>query len=97
MTEKRMIEGIYDELRELGATTSRTDFSETWLGMEGSYYRGRRHTDGTVSTEALLTCAVRLKERARLLKDRPLLHERATRFEVLANSCFDHLLARGRP
>lgn len=91
-----MIETIYDELKKLGATRSRTDFSEVWLGMEGSYYRGRRHIEGSVSTDALLNCAVRLKDRARLLKDMPLLHERATRFEALASTCFHHLLAKGR-
>lgn len=89
-----MIETIYEELKKLGAVTSRTDFSEEWLGMEGSYFRGRRGRDGSASSKALATCATRLRKRASILQDSayPQVRVAATRYHVLADQCLDGLL-----
>jgi hypothetical protein len=85
-----MIETIYEELRKLGAVRSRTDFSEEWLGMEGSYFRGRRDA----SSRALATCAARLRRRASALQTStmPQVRERSEQYLALADSCLDELL-----
>lgn len=90
-----MIETIYEELKKLGAVSSKTDFSEEWLGMEGSYFRGRRGKDGSASSRALGTCAVRLRKRARILQGSAFPQARiaAGRFELLADQCLEGLLA----
>lgn len=90
-----MIEAIYEELKKLGAVTSRTDFSEEWLGMEGSYFRGRRVKERSPSPRALATCAVKLRKRASILQDSAYPQARvvATRYHLLADRCLDGLLA----
>ena len=90
-----MIETIYEELKKLGAVSSKTDFSEEWLGMEGSYFRGRRGKDGSASSKALATCAVRLRRRASILQGSafPQARVAAGRFELLADQCLEGLLA----
>ena len=89
-----MIETIYEELKKLGVVSSKTDFSEEWLGMEGSYFRGRRGRDGTASSKALGTCAVRLRRRASALRDSsmPQVRERSEQYLALADSCVSELL-----
>ena len=47
-----MIESIFEELKGIGAVTSGTDFSEEWLGMEGSYFRGLRARQRDPSAKA---------------------------------------------
>lgn len=90
-----MIETIYEELRKLGAVSSRTNFSEEWLGMEGSYFRGRRGRDGDASSRALATCAARLRRRAIALQTStmPQVRERGEQYRALADTCVDELLA----
>ena len=90
-----MIETIYEELKRLGAVSSRTDFSEEWLGMEGSYFRGKRVQERSPSPKALATCAVRLRKRASLLQGStyPQVRVSADQFELLADQCLDGLLA----
>ena len=90
-----MIEAIYEELKLLGAVTSRTDFSEEWLGMEGSYFRGRRVKERSPSPRALAACAVKLRKRASILQDSayPQARVAATRYHLLADQCLDGLLA----
>lgn len=89
-----MIDTIYEELKRLGAVSSRTAFSEDWLGMEGSYFRGRRGRDGDASSKALATCAARLRRRASALRDStmPQVRECSERYLALADSCVSELL-----
>lgn len=90
--EDEMIEEIFDELKKLGAVSSRTRFSQDWLGMEGSYFRGGRRKHG--SARALATCAARLRHRARVLEHSDYAQVRiaATRYENLADQCIEQLL-----
>lgn len=90
-----MIETIYEELKKLGAVSSRTDFSEEWLGMEGSYFRGRRGREGDASTRALANCAARLRRRASALQTStmPQVRERSEQYLALADSCLERLLS----
>lgn len=91
----KMIEAIYEELKTLGAVNSRTRFSEDWLGMEGSYFRGRRTKDLPKSPRALATCAARLKGKSQLLQisSLPEVRRIAQRMDRLAQRCVDELLA----
>lgn len=95
--EKQMIETIYEELKKLGAVSSRTDFSEGWLGMEGSYFRGRRGREGGASSKALATCAARLRRHASTLRTStmPQVRQRGDQYQALAESCVDELLSVG--
>lgn len=90
-----MIESIFDGLRDIGAVTSGTDFSEEWLGMEGSYFRGLKAKQRHPSAKALANCAVRLKKRARMLEvsTYPQVRVAATRYQMLADQCLDGLMA----
>ena len=87
-----MIEEIYDELKKLGAVSSRTRFSRDWLGMEGSYLRGGHRKQG--SARALATCAARLRHRARVLgcSDFAQVRVVASRYQTLADQCVENLL-----
>lgn len=89
-----MIESIFEELKGIGAVTSGTDFSEEWLGMEGSYFRGLRARQRDASAKALATCAVRLKKRARMLEvsTHPQVQAAAGKYGRLAEACVDALL-----
>jgi hypothetical protein len=94
---QKMIDTIYEELKRLGAVSSKTAFSEEWLGMEGSYFRGRRGRDGDTSIKALANCASRLRRRASALRDSsmPQVRERSAQYLALADTCLSELLALG--
>lgn len=89
-----MIESIFEELKGIGAVNSGTDFSQEWLGMEGSYFRGLRAKQRGPSAKALATCAVRLKSRARLLSASTMPQVRivASKYDEIAESCVEALL-----
>ena len=93
-----MIEAIYEELRTLGAVSSRTRFSEDWLGMEGSYFRGKRIAALPQSPRALTTCAARLKGKSQLLRQAmsPEFLRVADKLDQLADRCVEELLAEHR-
>lgn len=90
-----MIEAIFEELKTLGAVNSRTKFSEEWLGMEGSYFRGKRIAALPHSPRALATCAARLKGKSQLLRQAtsPEFRRMADKLDHLADRCVEELLA----
>ncbi len=90
-----MIENVFEELKGIGAVTSGSDFSEQWLGMEASYYRGLRAKQRDPSVRALANCAVRLRGRAGILQRSayPQIRVAAQRYQLLAEQCLNGLLA----
>lgn len=90
-----MIESIFEELKGIGAVTSSTDFSEEWLGMERSYFRGLRAKRRDPSAKALATCAARLKRHAVTLQSSslPQVREWANGYNRLAEECVAELLS----
>lgn len=89
-----MIDYVYQELRRLGAAKSKTEFGAYWLGKDGSYFRGGRCKSGDVSVDAIVTCAARLRQRARLLHDSSytVVRAQAAQYESLAQLCIETLL-----
>jgi hypothetical protein len=84
-----MIELIFEELRETGAIRSGVDFSQNWLGMERSYWRGLRAKRREPSLKAIARCAVKLRAVADDLKasESPQMAATQARLRRLADDC----------
>lgn len=63
-----LFQRLYETLHAFDIVASTEEFSECWLGMECSYYRGLRHKKSSPSTTALARCAVRLENTANAFK-----------------------------
>ena len=63
-----LIQRLYETLHAFDIVANSEEFSECWLGMECSYYRGLRHKQSSPSTTALARCAVRLENTANAFK-----------------------------
>lgn len=89
-----MIEIVFEELKRQGIVSSGTDFSEDWLGMEGSYFRAVRTRHRTASVRAMATCAARLKRRADVLRrsSMPQVQAQAEHCNSLADRCLSEVL-----
>ena len=92
-----MIELIFEELRETGAIRSGVDFSQNWLGMEGSYWRGLRAKRREPSLKAIARCAVKLRAVADDLStiENPQIAATQARLRRLADGCVGQIFQDG--
>ena len=92
-----MIEGIFEEMRGIGAVASSDEFSTEWLGRERSYLRGLRAKRRDASPVVLATCAVRLLRTADGLKSAgvPIADAKQLHLRNMANRCLEGILAAG--
>ena len=92
-----MIEGIFEEMRGIGAVASSDEFSTNWLGRERSYLRGLRAKRREASPAVLATCAVRLLRTADGLKNAglPIAETKQSHLRSMANRCLEGILAAG--
>ena len=92
-----MIDCIYDEMRQIGAVRTATEFSIKWLGREGSYMRGLKSKRRCASSAALATCAVRLLMTANGLAEVkvPSIQVRQVQLRNIAHRCLEGILATG--
>ena len=94
---RKMIELVFEELRQVGAVHSGVDFSKNWLGMEGSYWRGLRAKHREPSLKAIARCAVKLKAVADNLNacENPKMVAAQGRLRRLADGCVGQILREG--
>ena len=92
-----MIEKIFEELKQAGAIRSGTDFSENWLGMEGSYWRKLRCKHREPSLRAIVRCAVNLRAAADKLdaSENPQMVVTQERLRRLADGCVGQIFQDG--
>ena len=92
-----MIEKIFEELKQAGAIRSGTDFSQNWLGMEGSYWRGLRAKHREPSLKAIVRCAMKLRAAADDLSaiENPQIVRLQARLRGLADGCVGQILRDG--
>jgi hypothetical protein len=91
-----LIEGLFRELRALGAATSTDDFSENWLGMNKSYLRCLRARNRNPSPRALVQCATRLRKASGSMlasEQGPAFKKVAKRMGQLADVCSKELFS----
>lgn len=91
------IDFVFHELKRSGQVRGGSDFSERWLGMEASYFRGLRAKQRQASARALATCAHRLRKRSKLLTGSAdeQIRQRGERFADLADRCIEEALLAG--
>ncbi|MCA3513898.1 MAG: hypothetical protein IOC80_03275 [Rhodobacter sp.] len=88
---------VYDQVHQLGAVRTRSEFSEKWLGRERSYLTVLKAKRRKPSCVVWATCAVSLLRAA----DAAANDNAAPRtdagmmFRSLANRCLDELLTEG--
>jgi len=90
----QVVEIVFEELKRQGLVFSGRDFSEDWLGMEGSYFRAVRTRHRTASVRAMATCAAKLKRRAEVLgrSSMPQVQAQADNCNSLADRCLSEVL-----
>jgi hypothetical protein len=94
LLEAKMIEEIFEQLKDLGAVSSTDDFSTKWLGRERSYMRCLRAKQRDPSAQVLATCAVRLLRTADSVGT-TMPWSRRDSLRSLANTCLEALLSTG--
>lgn len=89
-----MIDDVFNELKQLGAVHSCTDFSRDWLGMEDSYMRGLRNKHRQPSAKVMARCAVKLRHASTALNQSstPQVKAVGRKLQQMAESCIDELL-----
>ena len=92
--EAKMIEEIFEQLKDLGAVSSTDDFSTKWLGRERSYMRCLRAKQRDPSAQVLATCAVRLLRTADSVGT-TIPWSRRDSLRSMANTCLEALLSTG--
>ena len=92
------IDGVYGELKQLELVESATDFSERWLGMEGSYFRCLKAKGRQPSAMVLAKCAVNLTEMADAFSTSKMTQvgAKGAVMRSLADSCWDQIVEIGR-
>jgi hypothetical protein len=91
-----LIEGLFDELRALGAVRSTDDFSVNWLGMNKSYLRCLRARNRKPSTQVMAQCANRLRKASSQLvanNGTTAVKKVAKRMNQLADLCVDEVFS----
>lgn len=91
----QVVEIVFEELKRQGIVFSGRDFSEDWLGMEGSYFRAVRTKHRTASVKAVATCAAKLRRRADALRhsSMPQVQAQAADYNALADRCLSEVLS----
>ena len=88
---------VYDELRNLGIVRTTSEFSEKWLGREGSYLMVLKAKHRRPSCSVWANCAVNLLRAAEgAVENENLPRTKAGNvFRSLASQCFDQVLNEG--
>ena len=92
--QQEIIDIVFEELKQLGQCTSRSQFSRDWLGRNESYYRSIQSKGRRPSAEAQLNLVSRLRDLAMSFSrsEFPLLIELGHIYLRLYGECLDALL-----
>lgn len=92
-----MIEDVFIALKEMKEVSTASAFSREFLGRESNYWRSLRHRSRSPSAEAIVKCAIALRERGELLSDSQFVEMAKRREQLLslADDCIKALFAGG--
>ena len=94
--QQEIIDIVFEELKQLGQCTSRSQFSSEWLGREESYYRSIQSKGLKPSVEAQVNLVAKLRSLgmsfSRSSCQYPTLVELGNRYLELYGSLLDALL-----
>jgi hypothetical protein len=90
-----MIEDVFIALKEMKEVSTASVFSREFLGRESNYWRSLRHRSRGPSADAIVKCAIVLKERGELLRNSKFVEmaQRREKLLSLADDCIESLLA----
>ena len=91
------MESLFQELREIGAVQSTSEFSIEWLGMQHSYLRCLRARNKRPSTRAWATLAVKLRHASHALAEheQPKVRKSSKYLANMADRCLQEIIAAG--
>lgn len=85
--QKRLLNEVFYELKELGLVRSENDFSKLWLGKCDSYMRTLRFHNKPASMGAVAVCGIKLQHLVNLLNKSANRHPALNRLQELSDSC----------